>query len=326
MAEISKWWPGNTVGHAVSFNSDNLANLAYTIYCRQSANKGVLRGVMSELNLTGSSSPLTLAAGAALIRGYEYESNAGISVAVSTPATATRIDRIVLRANWTAQTVTAVLLSGAEGGSAPALTQNFGVTWEIPLWKVTVTTGGVFTLTDEREFCEFASRNHLIGEVIEWYSDTLPNSNYVWANGQAISRTSYAELFALWGTTFGVGDGSTTFNVVDKRGRTAAGKDNMGGASAANRITSGGSGIAGTTLGASGGAENHTLVTAQTPVHNHPVGFYPNDPVPGSGYGMTTFTANGSVSMPNTSNNTGGGGAHQNTQPTIISNFIICAR
>lgn len=78
--------------------------------------------------------------------------------------------------------------------------------------------------------------------------------------GQAISRTSYATLFNAIGTTYGAGDGSTTFNLPDMRGRVAVGKDNMGG-SAAGRVNSSG-GIDASTLGASGGSQTKTITTA----------------------------------------------------------------
>jgi len=55
-----------------------------------------------------------------------------------------------------------------------------------------------------------------IGSVQEWYTDTPP-TNFIFAQGQAIARSTYSLLFALWGTTFGVGDGTNTFNVIDKR-------------------------------------------------------------------------------------------------------------
>ena len=86
--------------------------------------------------------------------------------------------------------------------------------------------------------------------------------------GQAVSRATYVSLFTLFGTTYGPGDGMNTFNLPDMRGRTAVGKDDMGG-SPANRVTNAASGITGTTLGASGGTQTHTLVTGEMPSHTH---------------------------------------------------------
>ncbi|WP_439403001.1 phage tail protein [Bradyrhizobium sp. DASA03068] len=104
-----------------------------------------------------------------------------------------------------------------------------------------------------------------IGASIDFWGSTAPNSSFVLPYGQAISRTTYAILFSLLGTTYGTGDGSTTFNIPDVRGRVVAGKDDMGG-SAASRlsntgITSGGA----TILGGTGGAETKTLATANLP-------------------------------------------------------------
>src|SRR5499427_2410949 len=111
-----------------------------------------------------------------------------------------------------------------------------------------------------------------LGSALEW--DYLPASIPAWAllsYGQAISRTTYAALAALASAAsypHGSGDGSTTFNIADKRGRVAAGKDDMGG-TAANRITAAISGTAGTVLGAAVGTEGVTLATAQIPSHSH---------------------------------------------------------
>lgn len=102
-----------------------------------------------------------------------------------------------------------------------------------------------------------------VGSVSDFAGSTAPAGWYL-CYGQAISRTGYPELFNVIGTTYGIGDGSTTFNLPDCRGRLTAGVDNMGG-SAANRITSAGSGVTGTTLGAVGGAQNQTLTTGQIP-------------------------------------------------------------
>jgi len=155
------------------------------------------------------------------------------------------------------------------------------------------------------------------GDLKAIAGSSLP-TGWLWCDGSAVSRTTYADLFTAIGTTYGVGDGSTTFNVPDLRGRAPVGKDNMGG-SAANRITPGGSGGAGTTLGASFGAETHTLVTNEMTPHTHNV---PD----GNGGGGTILvdvivsTASGSNVV---TSSVGGGAAHNNTQPSLIVNYII---
>jgi len=92
---------------------------------------------------------------------------------------------------------------------------------------------------------------------IDAFAGGTPPPGWLFCDGTAISRGTYAALFAIIGTTFGAGDGSTTFNLPDLRGRVIAGRDDMGGA-AANRLTNGVAGFVGTTLGASGGLQNYT--------------------------------------------------------------------
>jgi microcystin-dependent protein len=106
-----------------------------------------------------------------------------------------------------------------------------------------------------------------IGELVPLGGATLPPL-CLWPAGGDVSRTTYAALFAHWGTTHGSGNGSTTFGTLDLRGRMMIGKDNMGG-SAANRVTNSVSGITGTTLGSAGGAQSVALAIANLPSHNH---------------------------------------------------------
>ena len=90
----------------------------------------------------------------------------------------------------------------------------------------------------------------------------------------------------------------------------------MGG-SAANRLTSGGSGITGTTLGASGGAETFTITTTQMPSHSHNLGV--GGSVGGTANGYYPQSVTGSL----TTQSAGSGGASNVTQPTIVINYII---
>lgn len=103
------------------------------------------------------------------------------------------------------------------------------------------------------------------GMVITYAGTNCP-AGYQMMYGQGLSTTTYAALFAAIGYTYG-GSGAT-FTLPDMRGRAAFGRDNMGGA-AVNRITAGGSGITGTSMGAVGGQENRVLSTANMAAHTH---------------------------------------------------------
>jgi len=103
-----------------------------------------------------------------------------------------------------------------------------------------------------------------IGGLLPYVGSSAPNSAFVLPFGQAISRTTYATLFSLVSTTFGVGDGSTTFNVPDLRGRGVFGQDNMGG-SAAGRINVAGGNFDASVLGGTQDRQNVILTQSQLP-------------------------------------------------------------
>lgn len=117
----------------------------------------------------------------------------------------------------------------------------------------------------------------IVGEIRAFagISSAIP-SGWAACYGQAVSRVTYATAFAALGTTWGAGDGSSTFNLPDLRGRSLFGLDNMGG-SPANRVTAAVSNVAGATLGATGGTEyaqqhNHTASSTSNvtdPGHDH---------------------------------------------------------
>lgn len=173
------------------------------------------------------------------------------------------------------------------------------------------------------------------GAVIDFAGASAP-SGWLLCYGQAVSRTTFAALFTAIGTTYGTGDGSTTFNVPDARGRVIAGQDDMGGTSA-DRLTGLSGGIDGDTLGAVGGSQSHTLSTTEIPAHSHGV----TDPghahqqrrddnlggggggTPDANYGNLEYGLTSSSTTGISIQNTGGGGAHNNVQPTLILNKII---
>lgn len=153
------------------------------------------------------------------------------------------------------------------------------------------------------------------GVVLPFAGSAAP-TGWLLCDGSAVSRTTYSSLYTAISTTYGTGDGSTTFNLPDLGGRVPAGKE-----ATATRLTTGGSGINGATLGASGGAQTHTLDTTQIPAHNHTLGSQGDNAI-----GTSTAAivgGNGNRVSSNPSGNAGGGLAHNNTQPTIVLNYII---
>ncbi|HEY6992987.1 MAG TPA: phage tail protein, partial [Xanthobacteraceae bacterium] len=150
-----------------------------------------------------------------------------------------------------------------------------------------------------------------------FFGAVAPNSTFAFPRGQAISRTTYAALFALIGTTYGAGDGSTTFALPDLSGRLLACREGMDGAPAPGRITPAGSGIDGTLLGATGGGETVTLAASQMPTHTHANAL--SDP----GHTHPVSGATGGVSNPHqhafSGTTSGISGQHTHSAPGLAS-------
>ena len=155
-----------------------------------------------------------------------------------------------------------------------------------------------------------------IGTVLPFAGSSLPANGWLFCNGQAINRTTYSALFTTIGTTYGVGDGSLTFNIPDMRGRVPAGLD-VDSSGFALRITVTASDVSGTVLGSTGGTQTHTLTAGELPTS----ATYRNFTSEG-GQGGTA--SSGLAQYVSISALTGANDEpHLNLQPTIILNYII---
>lgn len=151
-----------------------------------------------------------------------------------------------------------------------------------------------------------------IGSIIPYLKTTAPE-NWLICDGSAISRTDYLELFNIIGTTFGEGDGSTTFNLPNLKGRTIVGLD----ADDADFNT----------IGKTIGEKTHTLTVAEMPEHNHkmPIDSYVNSDsqVDVESGGHVSYKAQGQ-NYGTTS--AGSSQPHNNIQPSFVTTYIIKAK
>lgn len=223
-----------------------------------------------------------------------------------------------------------------------------------------------------------------VGTILPYGGASSPNSSWLLCYGQAVSRSTYSSLYAIIGDLYGVGDGSTTFNLPDLRGRIPVGNDAMGG-TAANRTqrtstitTTNGSAtatigsatgisvgmyvesanvpdgvtitaISGTTLtlstgsgvtagtntaarfsllhdanvlGMAGGADVHTLTSAQVAAHQHSTPVVTGSSGAITGYGNVQDQNVTATTRLATLSNVGDQ-PHPNMQPSQVTNYII---
>ena len=117
------------------------------------------------------------------------------------------------------------------------------------LYMPTIGETGWGTLVNEN--CQKIDTALPVVGVVQLYAGSTAPNGWLICNGQTVSRITYAALYAVIGTTYGAGDGSTTFNVPNLVNRTVRGSNS---------------------LGKTGGADTVTLSTANLPAHTHGVG------------------------------------------------------
>ena len=160
-----------------------------------------------------------------------------------------------------------------------------------------------------------------IGVILPHTSATIP-SGYMVCDGSAISRTTYADLFNAIGTTYGAGDGSTTFNLPNLKGKVPVGQDTT-----QSEFDN---------LGETGGEKTHTLTIEEMPSHKHNgiFEYYSEREISnrsdagGGGHDINYSSFDGSMDNSYSylyTADAGGGQAHNNLQPYIVLNYIIKA-
>lgn len=158
----------------------------------------------------------------------------------------------------------------------------------------------------------FAPASERIGSIKGWGGAAVP-AGWLDCNGAAVSRSTYSALFAEIGTAYGAGDGATTFNLPDLRGRALLGAGT-------------GSGLTARARGATGGAETHPLTGAETGPHTHgPGDGASNFVVQQSGVGPNDYPGGAQLRPAAATASGGGGSAHNNMQPFGVAFYIIKA-
>lgn len=170
--------------------------------------------------------------------------------------------------------------------------------------KKTVTSAGKLNITSA-DITQAVISLLLPSGIVIPYSAAAAPTGWLICDGTAQSRTTYSALFAVIGTTYGVGDGSTTFNLPNAKSKVIVGYDS--GQTLFN------------TLAKTGGELSHVLSSTEMPSHSHTITAGSDNG--NSGYMGVNATNNTDHST--VTGSTGGGFAHNNVQPYLTLNYII---
>jgi microcystin-dependent protein len=172
--------------------------------------------------------------------------------------------------------------------------------------------GPTLELTQDRvanlifQFGEGCPQVFFSGMIVQSASASIP-AGYLLCDGSAVSRTIYSALFSAIGTIFGAGDGSTTFNVPDMRGRSPLGAGT-------------GTGLSPRALGNTGGEEAHQLTVAELASHSHAL---QEHPLTGTAVPPPLDAADALPHIINSTGSTGNDVAHNTMHPFLVTNFLI---
>ena len=159
-----------------------------------------------------------------------------------------------------------------------------------------------------------------VGAGMDFFGASAP-TGWLFRDGSAVSRTTYSALFSVCGTTYGTGDGSTTFNLPDEQHRVTvgAGTGARDGESGSGLI-SGGTALSAKSIGQWGGSSTVALVTGNMPAHTHSVSSLSNG---SAGSNPTLLNANATAAQFTSTESAGSGTAHENEMCYLVCNKII---
>lgn len=175
MTERSLFWDGIVLGDCGPYSTSHVHDRFFRALLNGTGDQGVLRGWLNELEVTGTSSPVSVATGAAIVYGLFYENDAAATQSIPTPAAGfQRVDYVVIRRDWATQTARIARVIGtanAAGGPRliPTLTQTAGGVYEIPLSAVYIDDAGTISAGDVRDYVTFAT---------EWPAGAVDTEHY----------------------------------------------------------------------------------------------------------------------------------------------------